>query len=388
MNNEKILSKIVPVMIAFFTMGFVDLVGIATNYVKSDFALTDTAANSFSIMVFLWFLVFSVPTGMLMNKIGRKKTVILSIFVTFIGLCIPFIAYNSVMMIISFSFIGIGNTLMQVSLNPLLTNIVSDKKLPSFLTLGQFVKAIASFMAPIIAAQAVILYGDWKLLFPVFAVISLVAIVYLYFTRIKEQTIEGKPSTFKECFALLGHKIVLFLFLGILVHVGIDVGINITSPKLLMENINIPLSEAGYVTSLYFLFRTFGCFAGTFILAKFPAKRFFVVSIVLILLGIGGLFFSHTAMTIYICVALVGVGNSNVFPIIFSKALMYTPTRKNEVSGLMMMGISGGAVFPVLMGLASDNLGGQAGAVMVLSICALYLLFLVTQFKTTNENDG
>ena len=387
MNNEKILSKLVPVMIAFFTMGFVDLVGIATNYVKSDFALSDTAANSFSIMVFLWFLVFSVPTGMFMNKFGRKKTVMLSIFVTFIGLCIPFIAYNSVMMIISFSFLGIGNTLMQVSLNPLLTNIVSDKKLPSFLTLGQFVKAIASFIAPIIAAQAVIFYGDWKLLFPVFAVISLIAIVCLYCTEIKEQTVEGKPSTFKECFSLFEHKLVLLLFLGILVHVGIDVGINITSPKLLMENVNMPLSEAGYVTSLYFLFRTFGCFAGTFILAKFPAKRFFVVSAIMILLGIAGLFFSQSASTIYICVALVGVGNSNIFPIIFSKALMYAPTRKNEVSGLMMMGISGGAVFPVLMGLASDSIGSQAGAIMVLAICAAYLIFLVTQFKTVSENN-
>ena len=387
MNNQSTLSKIIPIMIAFFTMGFVDLVGIATNYVKSDFALTDTAANSFSIMVFLWFLVFSVPTGMLMNKIGRKKTVILSILVTFIGLCIPVITYSSATMIIAFSFIGIGNTLMQVSLNPLLTNIVSDRKLPSYLTLGQFVKAIASFVAPIIAAQAVIYYGDWKLLFPIFAAISLIAIVCLYFTNIKEQTTQGRASTIKECFTLLGHKTVLLLFLGILVHVGIDVGINITSPKLLMENINMPLSEAIYITSIYFLSRTFGCFAGTFILAKFPAKNFFIISVIMILSGIVGLFFSHTALTIYICVALVGVGNSNIFPIIFSKALMYAPMRKNEVSGLMMMGISGGAVFPVLMGLASDSIGSQVGAVIILMICAAYLLFLVTQFKTTNDNN-
>lgn len=385
MKNERILSKIIPVMLAFFTMGFVDLVGIATNYVKSDFALSDTAANAFSIMVFLWFIIFSVPTGMLMNKIGRKKTVLLSIIVTFIGLCIPVIAYNNVMMILCFSFLGIGNTLMQVSLNPLLTNIVSDKKLPSFLTLGQFVKAIASFIAPIIAAQAVIRYGDWKLLFPIFAIICLFAIIYLYFTDIKEQPIEGKTSTFKECIALLGDKLVFFLFLGILVHVGIDVGINITAPKLLMENVGMPLSEAGYATSLYFLFRTFGCFAGTFILAKYSAKSFFVVSVTLILLGIVGLFFSHTPITIYTCVALVGVGNSNVFPIILSRALMYMPNRKNEISGLMMMGISGGAVFPVLMGVASDSLGGQVGAVLVLTICVAYLAFLLTKFKTVRE---
>ena len=382
MKSEKIILKIIPVMLAFFTMGFVDLVGIATNYVKLDFNLSDTAANFYSVMVFLWFFVFSVPTGLLMNKIGRRKTVILSIIVTFAGLCIPFAVYSNVSMFIAFSFIGIGNTLMQVSLNPLLTNLVNAKKLPSYLTMGQFVKAIASFIAPIIAAQAVIHYGDWRLLFPVFAVISLIALIYLFLTDIKELPVEGKPSTFGECFGLLGNGLILCLFFGILVHVGIDVGINITSPKLLQERAGMALADAGYATSIYFLFRTFGCFAGTFILANFSAQKFFVASILTILAGVLGLFFSHSVVPIYICVALIGVGNSNVFPIIFSRALMCMPNRNNEISGLMIMGISGGAIFPLLMGIASDSLGGQFGAVIVLTACVSYLLFLITKLKT------
>ena len=369
-------------MLAFFTMGFVDLVGIAVNYVKLDFSLSDTAANFYSVMVFLWFLVFSVPTGLLMNRIGRRKTVMLSIVITFAGLCIPFAAYSNVSMFVTFSFIGIGNTLMQVSLNPLLTNLVNAKILPSYLTMGQFVKAIASFIAPVIAAQALIRYGDWKLLFPVFAVICLVAVVYLQFAKIKELPIEGKPSTFGECVGLLGNGMILCLFSGILVHVGIDVGINISAPKLLQERVGMALADAGYVTSLYFLFRTFGCFAGTFILARFSAQKFFVASIFSILAGVLGLFFSYSAITVYICVALIGVGNSNVFPIIFSRALMYMPNRNNEISGLMIMGISGGAVFPVLMGVASDSLGGQVGAVIVLTVCVTYLMFLITKLKT------
>ena len=369
-------------MLAFFTMGFVDLVGIAVNYVKSDFNLSDTAANFYSVMVFLWFLVFSVPTGLLMNKIGRRKTVVLSIIVTFAGLCIPFVVYSNISMFVTFSFLGMGNTLMQVSLNPLLTNLVSAKKLPSYLTMGQFVKAIASFVAPVIAAQAVIHYGDWKLLFPVFAVIGIVAVFYLSFTKIEEQPIEGKPSTFGECFGLLGNGLILCLFFGILVHVGIDVGINISAPKLLQERAGMILDDAVYATSIYFLFRTFGCFAGTFILANFSAQKFFVASILTILAGVVGLFFSYSTMPVYVCVALIGVGNSNVFPIIFSRALMYMPNRNNEISGLMIMGISGGAVFPVLMGIASDSLGGQLGAVIVLTVCVAYLLFLITKLKT------
>ena len=381
MNKESITPRIIPVMLAFFTMGFVDLVGIATNYVKNDFGLSDTAANSFSVMVFLWFLVFSVPTGILMNRIGRKKTVLLSIAVTFIGLCIPVVAYDKTLMFVSFSFLGIGNTFMQVSLNPLLTNIVSTRRLPSYLTLGQFVKAIASFIAPVIAAQAAIHYGNWRLLFAVFAVICLLALLYLSFTTIKEHKIEGKPSTFMECIRLLGSGFILLLFFGILVHVGIDVGVNITAPKLLQEKTGLALSEAGYATSLYFLFRTLGCFSGTFLLAKFPARKFFTASVWIILLGVVGLYFAHDTVAIYCCVALVGLGNSNIFPIIFSKALLSNPDRSNEISGLMIMGIAGGAVFPVLMGLASDSLGGQVGAVIVLTVCVAYLLFLITKMK-------
>jgi fucose permease len=381
MKRDNLALKILPVMLAFFTMGFVDMVGIAVNYVKLDFSLSDTAANFYTVMVFLWFLVFSVPTGLLMNKIGRKKTVLLSLIITFVGLCVPFVYYSNVSMFVTFFFLGVGNTLLQVSLNPLLTNLVSAKKIPSYLTMGQFVKAIASFIAPVIATQAVLRFGDWKLLFPIFAVISLLTLFSLLFTKIKELPIEGKPSTYGECFKLLGNSLILFLFLGILVHVGLDVGINISAPKLMQERAGMTLADAGFATSWYFIFRTFGCFAGTFILSKISAHKFYIVSVLAILAGVLGLFFSYNATLVYICLALMGLGNANVFPIIFSKALMYMPDRNNEISGLMIMGVSGGAVFPVFMGMASDALGGQIGAVIILIICVSYLTFLFTKLK-------
>ena len=229
--------------------------------------------------------------------------------------------------------------------------------------------------------RSVIRYGDWKLLFPIFAIICLIAIVYLSFTKIKEIPIVGKPSTFGECFKLLSNGLIVCLFLGILVHVGIDVGINISAPKLLQERAGMTLTDAGYATSLYFLFRTFGCFVGTFILAKFSANKFLFISVLTLLVGVLGLFFSYSAMPVYVCVALIGIGNSNVFPIIFSRALICMPDRNNEISGLMIMGISGGAIFPVLMGIASDNMGGQIGAVIVLTVCVLYLVFLISKLK-------
>lgn len=376
MNKNNKLPLLLPVMFTFFTMGFVDLVGIATNYIKSDFTLSDTMANLMPAMVFFWFLIFSVPTGMLMNKIGRRKTVLLSLVVTLLSLLVPMIGYSFATMLVAFSLLGIGNTLMQVSLNPLVSNIVSGERLASSLTFGQFVKAIASFVAPIIAAWALVKFGDWKLLFLIFAVVALIATIWLFFTKIEEKPVEGKQSTFAECFALLGDKTILLLFLGIMAHVGTDVGVNTTAPKLLIERLGMPLSEAGYATSIYFLFRTIGSFSGAFILARFSSKSFFWISILMMLAAVVALYFSYSAMAIYVCIALIGFGNSNVFSIMFSQALQHLPQRSNEISGLMIMGLAGGAVFPLLMGVLSDAMGGQIGAVVVLTVLVAYFLLL------------
>ena len=221
MENTKnsSLAKLFPVMLCFFAMGFVDLVGIASNYVKADLNLTDSQANIFPSLVFFWFLIFSVPTGMLMNRIGRKKTVLLSLVITFASLLLPVFGDGYVLMLLSFSLLGIGNALMQTSLNPLLSNIVSGERLASSLTFGQFVKAIASFLAPYIAmwgaTQAIPSLGmGWRVLFPVYMVIAVIAILWLSGTSIREEKEEGRPSTFGECLALLGKPFIFLCFLG------------------------------------------------------------------------------------------------------------------------------------------------------------------------------
>lgn len=381
MKQKNIYLALVPVMLSFFAMGFVDLVGIATNYVKADFALSDTMANLFPSMVFFWFLVLSVPTGMLMNRIGRRKTVVISLAVTALALLLPFINYSFPSMLVSFSLLGIGNTLMQVSLNPLLSNLVKGDKLASSLTFGQFVKAIASFSAPIIAAWAASSLGDWKYLFPIFMVVAVVATIFLGITSIEEQDEKGKGSTFGQCFALLGDKIILLSFIGIMCHVGIDVGTNVTAPKILMERLGMTLDEAGYATSVYFLFRTIGCFSGAFILARFSAKKFFMFSVALMVLAVIGLFIFNTLTPIYVCIGLIGLGNSNIFPVILSQALLYMPDKKNEVSGLMIMGLFGGTIFPLLMGLLSDAMSSQTGALFILGIGVIYLVLFSLKLK-------
>ncbi|MDR0938492.1 MAG: MFS transporter [Mediterranea sp.] len=372
------LAKLIPVMLCFFAMGFVDLVGIASNYVKADLGLTDAEANLFPSLVFFWFLIFSVPTGMLMSRVGRKRTVLLSLVVTLASLLLPLFGDGYWLMLVAFSLLGIGNTLMQTSLNPLLATIVSGERLASSLTFGQFVKAIASFSAPYIAAwgatQAIPSLGmGWRVLFPVYMTIAVVAIFWLNATPIEEEKEEGKPSTYGQCLALLGRPFILLSFVGIICHVGIDVGTNTTAPKLLMERVGMGLDEAAFATSLYFIFRTAGCFLGSFILRRMSARLFFLISVAMMVAAVGGLLTMDGKMVIYACIALIGFGNSNVFSIIFSQALLHLPEKKNEVSGLMIMGLFGGTLFPLAMGVASDAVG-QGGAVAVMAVGVLYLL--------------
>lgn len=383
-TNKLKYAKLVPIMLCFFAMGFVDLVGIASNYVKADLNLTDSEANIFPSLVFFWFLIFSVPTGILMNKIGRKKTVMLSLVVTFVSLLIPVFGDNYGVMLCSFSLLGIGNALMQTSLNPLLSNIISGDKLASSLTFGQFVKAIASFLAPYIAmwgaTQAMPTFGlGWRVLFPVYMVIAVIAVLWLGATPIEEEK-PDKASGFVSCLELLGSPFILLCFLGIMCHVGIDVGTNTTAPKILMERLGMTLDEAGFATSLYFIFRTLGCFSGAIILQKVSARSFFVVSVICMLLAMAGLFVSDAEAVIYTAIALIGFGNSNIFSIIFSQALLAVPEKKNEISGLMIMGLFGGTVFPLFMGFASDAMG-QDGAVAVMTVGVIYLLFYTLKIK-------
>lgn len=383
-DRKSALIQILPVMLCFFAMGFVDLVGTASNYVQKDLSLTDTQANLFPSLVFFWFLIFSVPTGMLMNRIGRKRTVLISLAITALSLLIPLSGDSYVVMLVSFSLLGIGNAVMQTSLNPLVTNLISSDRLASTLTFGQFVKAIASFLAPIIAAWGATTYMPtfglgWRSLFAIYAIVSFLAISALGATPIEEER-PDRASGIGECLRLLGRPFILLCFLGIMCHVGIDVGTNTTAPKIIMERLGLPLEEAGFATSVYFIFRTAGCLLGAFILRAMSQKIFFAISVAMMLAAMGMLFVCDTLPAIYTALALIGFGNSNVFSIVFSQALIYSPKERNEVSGLMIMGLFGGTVFPLAMGFAADA-AGQSGAVAVMTAGVAYLLYYTLKIK-------
>ena len=379
-------------MLCFFAMGFVDLVGIASNYVKADLNLSDSMANTLPSLVFLWFLIFSIPTSLLMNKIGRKNTVMLSLVMTLAALVVPIFTLDFTMLLLSFSLLGIGNAIMQTSLNPLVDSVMKGGASASTLTFGQFIKSIASFLAPIIAswgAKTNAFGLDWRALYPIYLGVGVLATLLLFGTRINEaSTTQEQKSVgeqFAGCFALLrpnhrspsGEKVgglVLLCFLAIVCHVGIDVGTSVTAPKILMERLGMNLNDAAYIATVYFVAKAAGSFSGSFIMKFLKDWTFLFVSVAMMIIALIGLYVGSTQWEIYGAVALMGFGNGNPFSIVFARSLAAVPDKKNEISGLLIMGICGGAVFPMLMGAASDAVGSQAGAIAVVSVGVLYLL--------------
>lgn len=372
----KRLSVLLPVLFGFFIMGFCDVVGISTSYVQTDFCLSETVSGLIPSMVFLWFLLLSVPSAMAMNRIGRKNMVLLSNIVTVAGMMLPLIHYNFTTCMTAFLMLGIGNTMLQVSLNPLMTNVVKGNALASSLTAGQVVKAISSFSGPFIAAFAAIYLGNWKYMFPIFAVITLLSTVWLYFTPIREEAPERNVSTIGGTLGLLCKSEVCLLFLGIFFIVGVDVGINTLAPKLMMAKCGMALHQAGFASSVYFVCRTVGALIGTILLARISGAIYFRINILAPLLVMGAMIFLSEAPVILAAIGLMGFLCSSIFTIIYARALSVAPDKENEISGLMIMGIVGGAIIPFLMGVAADAVGSLTGSIVVLVLSVIYLVCL------------
>jgi fucose permease len=387
MKNKISLKKVLPVISCFFVMGIVDLVGISTNYVKQDFELKDSIANLLPLSLFLWFAILAVPTSMIMNRLGRKRTVIVSMMLTLLAMIVPLIVYNFPMMLFAFALLGIGNTIIQVSLNPLLTNVISSDRLTSSLTMGQFIKAIAAFLGPIIASWTALRFGDWKLVFLIYGIVTIATGVWLILTPINEEAPKQKSSSLSKTFALLKDKMILIFFIGILFVVGIDVGLNTTVPKFLIEKSNIPLEQAGLGTSLYFIARTIGTFIGALLLVTFSAKRFFTVSMLVAIPALFVMLFMSEIWAILTLVFIVGFAVANVFSIIFSFALKRKPDNANEISGLLIMGVAGGAIILPLMGLAADAFN-QSVAMGLLLLLMGYLLYCSVMIKEEMKADN
>jgi len=383
MTTNKInTKKILPVFLTFIIMGFVDIVGVSTGYVQKDFQLSDSTAQFIPSMVFIWFFVFSIPVGVLQDKIGKKKMMNIGILVTILGLLLPFINYSFITVLIAFVFIGIGNTIVQVAANPLLQEVTPKEKLSSFLSLSQFVKAITSLLGPIIATYMALHYGDWKMVFLVYAVVSVISVLWLSATPIEEKIKSDEPASFASCMKLLKNKFVLAVVIAIFLIVGADVGMNSNIQGFLMKLHGLTLEQASYGISLYFIALMISRFSGAILLQFVKPIVFLVSTTVLAILGTVLLLFASTAIIAQIGIFIIGLGAGNLFPLIFSIAINKMPSRANEISGLLIMAIVGGAVIPPIMGYISSTTG-VIGSIIVIIACFAYILFIPFIQKST-----
>jgi len=370
------MKFVTPVLMSFFVMSFCDLVGIGVDRVKIDFTLSNTLAQLIPSAVFLWFFVLSVPVGILQDRIGKRIVLNIGMLITAMGLFFPYFFYSFEMALFGFAMLGIGNTIVQVSANPLLVDVVPSARRSSFLSFSQFVKSVGSMIAAPLAGWLALRFGDWKLLFLVFGVVSLLSVIWLYFTKMEETQSTQKRATFASSFKLLSIGYISMMVLGIFLVVGIDVGINAFSGQFLLAKFSSAQTFAESGRSVYFFGKMLGTFGGAILLAKLSTRKFFLWSTILGLISILALIFAPADTIAIALIFVIGLGVANIFPIIYSLTVEKYPLRTNEISGLMIMAVSGGAVLPLLMGWISDLTGNVTAAMMVIVAAISYLLFV------------
>ena len=390
MKKENSTFIALPVLLGFFVMGFCDIVGISSDYVKAAFHWSDTLTGLVPSMVFIWFLFLGVPVGLLLNRIGRKPTVLLSMGITVLGMILPMLTYNQTTVMMAYALLGIGNAILQVSLNPLLQNVITNEKmLTSSLTGGQVVKAVSSFVGPYIVIFAIQSFGDgdpqkWYYCFPILGFITLISAVWLLLTPIVEtsQKIATHENSVKSTFALLSDRTILLLFLGIFFVVGVDVATNFLSSKLMTSRFHWSQEEAGMAPQVYFICRTIGALLGAFLMTFVADIIYFRINILLAILAVLILAFVPEVTVNLICIGGIGFLASCIFPIIYSMAVQARPEKSNLISGLMITAVAGGAAVTPAIGMATDAMKGDYTAgVLVILVCVLYLTFCAFGLK-------
>lgn len=378
MKNNYLKSG--PIFLAFLCMGFGDVVGPLTSQLQAEYELTNFMAGLVTFMGFIMFGLLSVPMGLVQDRKGKKFVLLLGMITALAGLVLPILGnFSSFGLLLgSLLLLGTGATLLQVAGNPIMRDVSPEGKYSRNLSFGQFFKAIGSLsgaLLPLLAAQY---WGlDWKLLFPVYAVIVLIAGVYLWFVKIEEKKDDsGSPASFGSVLALLKNPYVFFMVLAIFLYVGAEVSMSAKLPNYLEHKFNFDIQELGlWGTLFFFLALMTGRFLGGVILNWMSPSRFLKITTLLALVGIAGLYVATSATIGFVAIFVIGLGFANIFPLVFSITIDAMPERSNEISGLMVTAIIGGAVVPVIFGAVADIFSLMAGFIVTL-VCIGYIFGL------------
>ncbi|MCL3779036.1 MFS transporter [Prolixibacteraceae bacterium JC049] len=391
MTNKNVSGnvKALPIFLAFLCMGFGDVVGPLVSLAKDTFSLSNTMAQLLPFMGFIMFAILSVPMGVYQDKKGKKFVLTVGLIIALVGLLVPIFngmygpkvaiesgsQYKFYVLLGSILLLGAGATILQVSGNPIMRDVSPEGKFSSNLSLGQSIKAVGSslgFLLPPFVAKA---FGmDWSILFPIYALLILVTLLWLRSTKIEEKKDpEATPATFMSCLGLLGNPYVLMMVMAIFVYVGAEVSMSSGVPILLKEHYGIEGVGLWLSWALFFLPILAGRLAGAAILRSVSAIKFLFITVIIAMVGIGFMYLGSQALT-FAGIVLVGLGFANIFPLVFSIAIDKMPERSNEISGLMVMAIAGGAFIPPIWGAVADATSELVGFLVPLA-CLVYILF-------------
>lgn len=380
--------KAAPIFLAFLAMGFGDVVGPMVSLAKETFNLSNFMAQLLPASGFVMFGILSIPMGIYQDRKGKKYVLLLGLTIALIGLLIPIFAgmygpklddgNNGMgkfyLLLGSILLLGAGATILQVSGNPIMRDVSPEGQYSSNLSLAQSIKAIGSslgFLLPPFVAYA---FGlDWTILFPIYAILILITVFWVKTIKIEEhRSLDAEPTNMKSCFRLLfGNSYVALMVLAIFLYVGAEVSMSSQVPILMKESFG--MDKLGLIVSwsLFFLPILIGRFVGAAILRKISPNVFLIATVAISILGITMLLFGNMVIA-FIGIVLVGLGFANIFPLIFSKTIDHLPERSNELSGLMVFAIVGGAFVPMLTGALVDYTNLIVGFVVPL-ICILYI---------------
>ena len=383
MKNKALL----PVLAGFFVMGFGGIIGTVMFQIKNECAAhADQISYLIPIFAYLWFVVISIPTGLMCGWIGRKKTVLVSLFVTIAAMALAFVANAERwwVYVVAYALIGIGNTIIQAALPALMSNVVASELITSRISLGQFVKAICEALTPVFVYLTATALGNWKLMFPLYGGLTVVEAIWLWATKIPDERDESKAkgegekrniTTFASCFAMMKNPYVAAMTVGILFSVGADVGFSVAIPEYLKNVYRVEVNRAAMGPTVYFVAKTIAAFLGAIVFAKVSAAKCFPWCMGIGILATVAIPFVGTPIAFFVCIFIVALMTANSFGMCMGLAIDKVPERTNEVTALMVMAIVGGGIVSALLGVAQRAFG-PVGIVAVLLVCIGYLFAL------------
>jgi fucose permease len=349
--------RTLPVFLAFLAMGFGDAVGPFVGLAKNEFHLSNTVATLIPFVGFIMFGLLSVPFGVFQDKRGKKFVLMMGLCVILVGLLNASFGLDSFpRFLLTVLLVGAGAALLQVAGNPIMRDVSSPGKYSRNLSLGQFVKAIGSLSGPVIPVVAARCFGvSWKVIFPIYAVAILVTLLAVAALRVGRKEPEHQAATMASCLALLKNGYILAMVTAIFLYVGAEVCVSAGIPLYLKERFDIDINRVGLLgTGLFFTALTIGRLSGGVILNWMAPRKFLLLTCAASVAGLLGLWVPDRTLAVA-SFFLAGLGFANIFPLVFSLAVESLPERANELSGLMVTAIVGGAFLPPLMGFAADH---------------------------------